>query len=76
MNDDMIENAPKYSLRNRSLLTNVCGCYYCLQIYNQNEITKWIDRGQTAICPRCGIDSVLPTNNIKILVGAKEFWLY
>jgi hypothetical protein len=23
------------------------------------EITDWIDEGQTALCPRCGIDSVI-----------------
>lgn len=40
-------------------------CFYCLAIYSPNEIVDWADRdanglGQTAICPRCSIDSVIP----------------
>ena len=41
-----------------------CGCFYCLKIFTPNEIVEWLDeengdpRG-TALCPYCGIDSVL-----------------
>lgn len=41
---------------------NVCGCFYCEQLFSPREITEWIEEpngGQTAICPKCGIDSVL-----------------
>lgn len=37
-----------------------CGCYYCISQYKVEEITDYIDNGQTAVCPKCGIDSVLP----------------
>jgi hypothetical protein len=40
-----------------------CGCFYCCAIFPPSEITEWIDEwegvGQTAMCPRCGIDSVI-----------------
>jgi hypothetical protein len=40
-----------------------CGCFYCLRSFGPAEITAWTDEvagvGQTAICPRCGIDSVI-----------------
>lgn len=41
-----------------------CGCFYCLQLFAPSEIGEWTDEdesgmGQTAICPRCGIDSVV-----------------
>ena len=36
-----------------------CGCFYCCKIFGPTEIKEWIDRGQTALCPKCGIDSVL-----------------
>jgi len=44
-----------------------CGCFYCLEIFEHTEITEWLnDRnvglgttGRTALCPRCGIDSVI-----------------
>ncbi len=50
--------------------SKVCGCFYCLSIFCPIEIKEWIEEpdhcrrgpGKTAICPRCGIDSVLPDN--------------
>ena len=40
-----------------------CGCFYCKSTFNTNEINDWTDeddeRGKTALCPNCGIDSVL-----------------
>lgn len=37
----------------------VC-CFYCLQNYKPKEIKEWCDKGETALCPKCGIDAVLP----------------
>jgi hypothetical protein len=36
-----------------------CGCFYCLKIFSPAEISEWWDDGNTAICPYCGIDSVI-----------------
>ncbi len=44
------------------------GCFYCLAIYSPSEIEDWVDEpedcprgpGKTALCPKCGIDAVLP----------------
>ena len=37
-----------------------CGCFHCMKIYDPIEIKDWItDADGTAICPYCGIDSVL-----------------
>jgi hypothetical protein len=41
-----------------------CGCFCCCQTFAPTEITEWTDddkdgQGQTAICPRCGVDSVI-----------------
>jgi len=44
---------------------NKCGCFYCLTIFAPSEIEEWIiadnpcDKRGTAICPHCGIDSVI-----------------
>jgi hypothetical protein len=55
--------AHKYCINNESLLKkdDLCGCFYCLKIFNPNEITEWInDKSEkTAMCPHCGIDSVI-----------------
>lgn len=42
-----------------------CGCFYCLTIYEPSEIKEWIEdkNGNTAICPHCGVDAVLPSSN-------------
>lgn len=43
----------------------VCGCFYCGRIFHPSEITEWITaddpcgKDGTAICPYCGIDSVI-----------------
>lgn len=58
---DYIE-AHKFSSNNkRDLEKDVkCGCFYCLEIFDPKEITEWIeDASGTAICPYCGIDSVI-----------------
>jgi hypothetical protein len=42
-----------------------CGCFYCLAIFTPFEIKEWTDisesrpQGETAVCPKCGIDSVI-----------------
>lgn len=43
----------------------LCGCFYCLRIFDPAEIEEWIiddnpiDRYGTAICPHCDVDSVI-----------------
>ncbi|MBL9146550.1 MAG: cytoplasmic protein [Verrucomicrobiaceae bacterium] len=64
---DMIVAAHKASSGHRSQLLSdgvVCGCFHCCEIFAPSTITEWIDEddsglGQTAMCPRCGIDSVI-----------------
>ena len=40
-----------------------CGCFYCCEIFSPALITDWVDefegQGNTAVCPKCGIDSVI-----------------
>ena len=56
-----LDKAHKYSSNHRPELEkdNICGCFFCLRIYNPKEIKEWIDSGTTAICPKCDIDSVI-----------------
>lgn len=41
----------------------LCGCFYCRKTFPPSEITSWCDDNdqgpRTALCPCCGIDSVL-----------------
>ena len=56
-----LDKAHKYSSNHRRELEkdNICGCFFCLKIYNPTEIEEWTDGGKTAICPKCDIDSVI-----------------
>jgi hypothetical protein len=59
------ERAHRHSSRHRVevLSSERCGCYYCCAVFLPTEITEWTDEwegvGNTALCPRCGIDSVI-----------------
>lgn len=46
------------------LKSKTCGCFHCLQTFSPSEIKDWCDKdkngvGQTAICPKCGVDSLI-----------------
>lgn len=51
-----------YSSHNRELVERArqCHCFYCRATVESSEITDFTDQGQTAICPRCGVDAILP----------------
>ena len=55
------ELASESSYRNsRSVLdSSRCGCYFCRKIFPPDEIRSFIDYASTAMCPYCGIDSVI-----------------
>jgi len=37
------------------------GCFYCLEIFPKEDVQEWSSdhSGEYAICPRCGINSVI-----------------
>jgi hypothetical protein len=39
--------------------STVCGYFYCFAAFALSEVTQWIDNNQTALCPKCEIDSVI-----------------
>jgi hypothetical protein len=63
---DELRQAHKHSSNHRQEVESslICGCFFCLSVYPPSDIQEWVDedeagRGATAICPKCGIDSVL-----------------
>ena len=62
-----VVRAHLFSNNHKEALLNdkVCGCFYCLKIFDPKEITEWLeddnpcDKYGTAICPYCDIDSVI-----------------
>lgn len=39
-------------------VSNKCGCYSCLKIFQARDVKKYID--DTAVCPYCGEQSLIP----------------
>lgn len=50
-------------MHRESLLASEFGaCYDCLYEFKPSEIRAWCDDGNTALCPRCGLDFVIGFN--------------
>jgi hypothetical protein len=61
-----VQAAHKHSIDHRAevLSSTLCGCFYCCARFPPSDIVEWVDdnrggEGQTALCPKCGIDSVI-----------------
>src|SRR5215813_12731533 len=61
-----VDQAHRHSIRHRReiLASELCGCFYCLRTFAPDEIEDWTHDGKTeadhtALCPHCGIDSVI-----------------
>lgn len=68
------------AFKNKSIIdfSTYAGCYHCLAIFEAKEINQYTDSGKTAICPKCGIDTVLGDSCMKIdataLKEINDFW--
>lgn len=58
---DQLRAAHKHSSNHRDEIarSGVCGCFYCETTFAPDTVVQWIDNGQCAVCPNCGIDSVI-----------------
>ena len=82
-NLELLKLAHKYCSNHRDKIKadTVCGCFYCKKIFKDGEIKDWLDKGQTAHCPFCGIDSVIYNNenfeiNENLLSEMKKYWFW
>lgn len=76
-----MERLHAYSAHNRELVavSNQCYCFYCKQSMYRGEIERHIDDGQTALCPKCGIDAIIPDSieesvDENIIAEMNEYW--
>ena len=76
-----LERLHAYSANNRSLIadSNKCYCFYCKQSMYRGEVEEYIDNGQTALCPRCQIDAIIPDSieesvDENIIAEMNEYW--
>lgn len=61
MDEKHVKTAPMYAFKNREAVerSQVCGCYNCLETVQVNEIEFWTDDDETALCPRCTLDTLI-----------------
>jgi hypothetical protein len=78
--DAELESIWRFCTRHRDLLakSEAAGCFHCGAIFAPSEIVDWIDEppapqsgsvtagGVTALCPRCGMDAVLPSVTVTL----------
>jgi len=82
-NPDYIK-AHQFSSNHRPQIesSELCGCFYCLSIFKPTEVREWINEqqgGETAICPKCGIDSVIGSHagfpiTKEFLSAMSDYW--
>ena len=75
------EELIRLSFENKELIKpdELCGCYYCLSVFkgsNVHEFAVETSLKETAICPECNTDSVLPgvTAYITLLELQKRYF--
>jgi hypothetical protein len=78
---DELQKAHQASSQHRAQIdkSDVCGCFYCLKTFAPADIREWWDNGQTAVCPHCGIDSVLGSASgvplsAEFLAQMQKYW--
>jgi hypothetical protein len=81
---DFLVQAHKSSAAHKMemLAGSLCGCFHCEQTFLPAEIEDWIEEkiahDETAICPKCGIDSVLsdkfPVSDKAFLTAMNKWW--
>ena len=61
IDSDLCIAAHQHSSRHRAEIeaSARCACFFCFRTFPSSDIRAWIDAKQTALCPRCGVDSVI-----------------
>jgi hypothetical protein len=56
-----LKEAHKHSSRHRVELdeSDLVGCFHCKETYSLTAVKEYVDENDTALCPVCGIDSVI-----------------
>lgn len=60
-------------------VSNRCYCFHCKASMDHGEITDYLEDGQTARCPHCGVDAIIPDGvdasiNDDIIAQMHDYW--
>ena len=77
----MMKKLHAYSSHNKSLIekSKKCYCFNCMHVMDSGEIKVYIDGEQTALCPECSIDSIIPgvvdeSLNESVISEMNKYW--
>ena len=59
MSDVVVAHKHSSGHRQEIESSSTCGCFYCLAMFPPSSISDWCDEETTALCPQCGVDSVI-----------------
>ena len=60
--ESQMERLHAYASHNKKMIekSNKCYCFYCKRVFENGEVETYLAEEETALCPKCGIDSVIP----------------
>lgn len=61
-NENRLEKLHTYSSNNKRLIekSSKCYCFHCKREMSSKEVTTYLSNEETALCPYCGIDAIIP----------------
>jgi hypothetical protein len=78
-----ILDAHKHSSFHRTeiIKSELCGCFNCVSVFIPSKIKEWIDDGECAMCPICGVDTVIGSDSgypitTVFLIEMKNHWCF
>lgn len=69
-----------YANKKEIEVSTFCGCFFCCDSYNAYTVSEFTTRDESALCPKCGVDAVIPdksglkVTNAKLLLDLHKFW--
>lgn len=50
-----------HSFKNRAEIARslICYCIHCEEASASGQVKEWVDDGETALCPKCGVDALI-----------------
>ena len=75
------EKLHAYASNNKELIkeSEYCYCFYCKKQFESKEVVKYLEGENTALCPHCGIDAIIPNNvdepiDNELIEGMNKYW--
>ena len=79
--ESLFKKLHTYSSHNKNLIdvSEKCYCFHCKSVIDAKDITEYSCEGQTALCPKCRIDAIIPDAidekiNESIINEMNEYW--